>query len=166
MTVAEIPYGNIITGVATVVAVVIANKLSYGRTNKEKVWDLRRQAYGFITSELRAVERICDIADEYISEVGAMNYFDGPDRKHTAQIHDHMNSIRNRFSDDYLTLSDGFIALYEELTKEMTGDPNNNLPPDDHDIFCAAIRKYRPLLTSLARSETTTRNRWWSSVFR
>ncbi|MFH1345223.1 MAG: hypothetical protein ABIL01_29065 [Pseudomonadota bacterium] len=146
-------------------AVVIANWLSYGRTNKEKVWDLRRQAYGLIISELRAVEQICDVVDEYISEVGAMHYFDGPDRKHLAQIHDHMSSIRKRFADDYLILSDGFVTLYEELIKEMTGDPNNN-PPDDHDIFSAAIRKYRPLLTSLARSETATRNRWWSSLFR
>jgi hypothetical protein len=161
MTPAEIPYGNIITGIATVVAVVIANRLSYGRTNREKLWDLRRQSYGFILSELGSIEQICDIADEYISEGGEQRYFEGQDQLHNEKIHMHMNAMRKRFADDYLILSDTFIALYEKLSKEMSSDPYNSTPSDDHDIFSAAIRKYRPLLTTLARSEMMIHNRWW-----
>jgi hypothetical protein len=158
----EIPYLNILTPITTVLAVVIASRLSYGRAYKERVWDLRRQAYGLILSELAAIEQICDIADEEISETSVMSYFDGHHRRNEEQIREHMSAIRRRFADDYLILSDRFIALYEGLTKEMMSDPYNSLPPDQHDTFCEAIRKYRPLLTSLARSETTIRNKWRS----
>lgn len=162
----EFPYLNILTPITTVLAVVIASRLSYGRAYKEKVWDLRRQAYGLILSELAAIEQICDMADEQISETSVMSYFDGRNRKNDEQIHEHMIAIRKRFADDYLILSDGFIAFYEGLTKEMMSDPYNSLPPEQHDTFCEAIRKYRPLLTSLARSETTIRNKWRSLFFR
>ena len=161
----EIPFGNIITGVATVVAVVIANRLSYGRTNKEKVWDLRRQAYGLILSELGAIEQICDTADEYISE-DEDRYFDGLDQKHNKEIAEHMGAIRKRVADDYLILSDAFIALYDELLKEMSGDPYNDISSEAHDTFCAAIRKHRPLLGALARSEMAIQKKCWSSFRR
>ena len=59
----------IITASATVFAVVIANRLSYVRTYKEKLWDLKRPAYGLILSELAAIEQICNSADEYIRKM-------------------------------------------------------------------------------------------------
>jgi hypothetical protein len=73
-----------------------------------------------------------------------------------------MALVRNRVSDDYLILSDAFIKMYDELTDKMSSDPYNSVPPEDHENFATAIRKYRPRLMALARREMTIRNRWWS----
>ena len=42
----ELPVGNIVTAVATVISVVIANRLSSRQSGKARLWDFRRQAYG------------------------------------------------------------------------------------------------------------------------
>jgi hypothetical protein len=59
----DIPIGNIITGIITVLAVVLANKLSSSQSGRAKLWDLRRQTYGVILSELGSVERLCAVID-------------------------------------------------------------------------------------------------------
>jgi hypothetical protein len=159
----EFPWGNLIGGIVGIVAVVIGSRLTYARSSKEKIWDLRRAAYSVILSELAAIERICDDADEYIDQRGFVEYFE-----HKAFVNNreemakHMAFVRDRVSDDYLILSDAFIKIYDELTHEMQSDPYNSLPPDEHEAFAAAIRKHRPRLKALARSEMTAHNRWWS----
>ena len=55
----DFPTGNVITAIATVIAVVVANRLSSKQSVDTKLWDLRRQAYGVILAELASVERIC-----------------------------------------------------------------------------------------------------------
>lgn len=155
----------LITAAAAVLAVIIGNRLSYARTYKEKIWDLRRQTYGIILSGLAAVEQICEAADQYIDERGYEEYWNNKARvRHDNEISNHMGAIRSRYSDDYLILSDAFIALYDEMSKEMTGDPYNDSPPDQHETFSSAIKKYRPLLSALARSEMTVPEKW--SFFR
>jgi hypothetical protein len=52
----------------TVAGVILGSRLSYRQSFKEKIWDLRRVAYGVILSELAAIEHICASADEYINE--------------------------------------------------------------------------------------------------
>ena len=58
----------LITAGAAVLAVIVGNKLSYTRSYNEKIWDLKRPAYGLILSELGEIEGICDSADEYIDQ--------------------------------------------------------------------------------------------------
>jgi hypothetical protein len=72
----EFPWGNLVGGIIGVVAVVIGSRLTYARSSKEKIWDLRRAAYSVILSELAAIERICDDADEYIAERNFTEYFE------------------------------------------------------------------------------------------
>jgi hypothetical protein len=149
----------IITAGAAVLAVVIGNRLSYARTYKEKLWDLKRPAYGSILSELAAIEQICDSADRYI-EQDSDRYFETIAQKHTAKLFRHFEVINKRIADDYLIMSENFIALYDELSKKMSADSEDIDPPEDHEIFAAAIRKYRALLINLARSEMTIRKKW------
>lgn len=152
----------IITAGAAVLAVVIGNRLSYSRSYREKLWDLRRPAYGLVLSELAAIELICDNADEYISQ-DSDRYFMGEERleqKDNEKIGTHFNVITKRMADDYLIFSESFIALYDEMSKAMSGDPYDFDPPQDHERFANAIRKYRPLLISLARTEMAPRKKW------
>ncbi len=46
----------LITAGAAVLAVIVGNKLSYTRSYNEKIWALKRPAYGLILSELGEIE--------------------------------------------------------------------------------------------------------------
>jgi hypothetical protein len=121
----DLPLVNLLTLVVAVISVIgsvtsavvvtgLTNRLSCRRTQKEKLWDLRRQAYGEILSELHAVERILGSMDEGISELGEMNYFEGRySNEDNTRVNEHMGKIGRRFSEDYLILSEKFIALFE-----------------------------------------------------
>lgn len=158
----EIPIGNLITGIATVAAVVIANRLTFHRSNKEKLWDLRRQACGAILAELAAVERICDSADAYIAERDYISYWETDARKnHEEETHRRMAIVNSRFADDYLIFSDEFLMLYEQFQSAMRVDEYNSSPDEEYAAFAQAVRGFRPRLVELARREVNTRSTWW-----
>jgi len=160
----EIPIGSLVTAAATVVCVVIANMLTFKRSSREKIWDLRRQAYGAILSALATVERICDSADEYIQE-DEERYFHGDDyRRHNSQIAEQMSIARRRFADDYLVFSDEFVALFEKFTRALSDGDLFATPPEEHDHFVEVLRECRLLLLSKARSEINVDGRWTNSV--
>jgi hypothetical protein len=158
----EIPIGTVITSIVSIIAIVITSRLAYGRSNKEKLWDERRRAYGVILSALAAAERICDEADDYIEHQNG--YFESKtSRAHGAKIAEHMKTADNRFSDDYLILSDAFITLYGELNdKRRAVSYQDELPPDEHERFAETLRTYRTRLMAQARSEMNAQNRWGS----
>lgn len=151
----------IVTVVGTIIGVVIANRLTFSQSYKQKLWELRRHAYGVVLSELGMIERICDDAAGYI-EQDAERYFESVSHKDDAKIATHLEAIETRMADDQLILSDAFIALYGELTKQMSSDDSGE---DDefevHQKFVTAIKKYRPLLLTLARVEMTIPKNWW-----
>lgn len=150
----EFPWGSLIGGLIAIVALVIGNRLTYARSSKEKIWDLRRVAYGQIISELGAIERVFNDANEYISERDYNEYWESKARvEHDAEIAKHMATITDRFSDDYLILSDKFIKAFTTFISETTKNNPNLLAPEEHEIFSEAVHKYRPLLTALAREE-------------
>jgi len=143
----------LITAGAAVLAVIIGNRLSYTRFYNEKIWDLKRPAYGLILSELGEIESICDNADEYIGQDSG-RYFETVEQKDNTEIAKHFQAINKRIADDYLILSVEFHALYDEFRKAMGTDPYDFIDPlRDHEIFATAVRKYRPLLIKLCRFE-------------
>jgi hypothetical protein len=140
--------------------VLLGSWLTAKRSSREKLIDLRRESYGRILSDLWEVERLCDIANEYISETGGENYFSSEsDRKSDEKIYTYVQSIRKRFTDDYLIISDEFRSLYEAMNDETASSSDDHLDPEDqHDHFDSVVRKHRQLLLTQARKETMTRN--------
>jgi hypothetical protein len=119
--------GNIITGIMTLVGVFIGSRLSYGRSIKEKLWDVRREAYGGMLSELAEVDRITKGADVWMATMGAGEYLNSDssqqDRK---KIRNHMSVVWRKYSDDHLVMSDEFIRIFESfISKFDEGDPND-----------------------------------------
>jgi hypothetical protein len=154
----------LITAGAAVLAVIIGNRLNYTRSYNEKIWDLKRPAYGLILSELGEVESICDNADEYIGQ-DSNRYFQTIEQKDNAEISKHFQAISKRIADDYLILSVEFHALYDEFSKALATDPYDHIDASEaHEAFAAAVRKYRPLLIKLCRFEIAVGER--SSIFR
>lgn len=148
----EIPAGNIITAIATVISVVVANRISSSQTGRAKLWDLRRHAYSVIVSELASVERICDVGD-YCLQENAYEYFQSDIRNtHNERMNLHMKTARQKFSDEYLILSKEFIDLFQEFTTDLEAG-RDEVFPADHESFTAAIRKHRPLLLAQGRDE-------------
>lgn len=157
----EISLGNVVTGLITggfaVAAVIISNQLTFRRGYREKLWDLRRTAYGEILSALSQVENVFDIAALYIEE-NAQRYFEGEGghyERHQQRVSESMSIARKRFSNDYLVLSQNFIVLFEQMEKRLSAiseDPD--LTPDlSHSEFGEAIRKHRAPLLDVARNE-------------
>jgi hypothetical protein len=158
----ELPLGNIVTAVATVLAVMVANHLSYRKSNRERLWDLRRAAYGLMLSELAAVERICDGIDEAVAERSFEAYWETKGRtRDDAEITERMGKVHQRYSDDYLIISDEFIKVFDKFLGNGRADPYVSSPPEEHEAFSAAIRKYRPRLMGIARNEMKTEGKWW-----
>jgi hypothetical protein len=166
---------NIVTVSAAIVGalgaiggVIVANRLTYARSNRERLWDLRRQAYGVILSELAAVEHICDSVDEYVNERSYEEYFNTKSRDRLeAEKAKRMDVVRTRYSNDYLILSEEFIKAYDKFTADASSDPYNDTPPEEHEKFSKGLRENRPRLMALARNEITAKKdlRWpltWS----
>jgi hypothetical protein len=147
--------GSIITGIVTVVGVILANRLSYGRSTKEKFWDVRRQAYSAILSELAEVDRITKGADEWMATMGPEEYFNGSIDEDKEKIGEHMSVVWRKYSDDHLIMSDEFVRIFESfISKFDEGDPNdatNTLHLHRRKI----ITKHRALLLAQARKELT-----------
>jgi hypothetical protein len=155
---------GLITSFVTIIGVVLANQLTYGRTNRQKLWELRRQTYGLMLSELARVERLLDSADMSIQE-DATRYFEGESYSDdNRKISSHMATAWQRFTADYLVLSDGFIDLYEKFGEAITGDPYNYLPPEEHERFATILRQWRPRLMKQARSEMPLSRAWRLSL--
>ena len=67
-----------------------------------------------------------------------------------------MAVVHQRFSDDYLILSNDFLVLFETLLSDLSsGPPDEGLfdPADAHKRFSAAVSKHRPLLLAQGRKE-------------
>jgi hypothetical protein len=161
----DIPFGNIITAIATVLAVVIANRLSLRKTNQERLWDLRRVAYGTILSDLGKVEQICSNIDDTLGYLqgGWLEYWDTESRvKNENAIHDHMKHLRTTISEDYLILSELFIKTFEEFTQQTSADDDgDSSPPEEQDTFSAAVKAYRPKLMKIAKDELQIKTGVW-----
>ena len=148
----DISVGSIITSAATIVGVVISNRLSARQTNSAKMWDLRREAYGVILSSLGSVSRVLEIAQDYIDE-NSYRYFESDIlEKHDERISGLMSKASDRFTNDYLVLSSDFISSYEAMQSDL-GQAQYAGFPDDHSMFAEAIWKHRPLLLAQARKE-------------
>src|SRR4051794_9359236 len=118
-TIAGIPTGVVVTTITSLISGMLAAFLTHlltaRRSTREKLWDLRRVAYGTILAELHAVERVLDTALEYISE-DEDSYFHGPAfPKYNEIISTHMSYAKQAYTNNYLILSAAFITLYEEF---------------------------------------------------
>jgi hypothetical protein len=147
---------NVITGLFTLLGTLIGSWLTSGRARHQKLWDVRREAYSVITSELGAITRVLDIADAIIAECDLQSYFATAARdRHEAAIHKHCEAARQRFADDYLMLSDTFIARFEKLVVEMDADDPNEGWDETHERKARQLRAAKTELTALARQELT-----------
>ena len=144
---------NVLTAAATIFAVWVGNHLTYRRTTKERFWDLRRQAYGVILTELAAVDRISDSANKYIDS-GVDNYWESDYfPRDVDEIGKHMRVACDRFSDDYLIFSDDFVSIFEGLLTELDDHDPNVAGYNEHLRYRRVVTKHRPLLLRQARNE-------------
>ncbi len=134
--------------------VILANWLTSKRSYEERLWNLRRVAYGTIIAELGKIETNFNSSDVYISETDFHTFFEQYHSTHVEKTAMHWRRLAEVFASDYLILSDRFIELYQELDKQTADDPYGTVDPEEeYDIASDAIRKYRPLLIDRARQE-------------
>ncbi len=144
---------SLISAASGLGGVFLGGWLTFRNAGKEKLIDLRRATYGEILFELSELEKVFDIAADYISQGGWDTYI-GSDvsKKHSDQISEHLAKIEKRLSGDYLVISDQFRSLYEVfVTERRTSDDIAYYEEDD--TFELALKKHRPLLLAQARKE-------------
>jgi hypothetical protein len=150
--------GQMVAALAALGGIILGSYLSSRQSSTQALWNLRREAYGAILSKLGAVERVCDSAAEYIDE-DEMRYFHCEAyASHNEKISDLMKSVRDRFSDDHLILTEEFIKTFEAFMSAIEPDPNA-IPPEEHEQFVEAVKKYRPRLLTIARREVSSGER-------
>lgn len=115
-----------LTGIA---GVLVGHWLSSGHSRKEKINDLRRVAYGGILSELSAAQYSYDAAASNIAENSHGYHASDLWDQQSDRIFAHMTKARQRFTDDYLVLSDAFISRWEVMMNAK--ETVSNRDPDD-----------------------------------
>jgi hypothetical protein len=144
---------GLITGIVTVFGVWLTNRMTFGRSIKEKFWDERREAYAPILSRLADVDRITKGADEWMNTMGPGEYYNRGIEEDKGKIREHMTVVWKRYSDGHLIMSDEFISLFESFISEHDkGDPNDATNAL-HLHRRKVITKYRALLLAQARRE-------------
>lgn len=138
----------------TLAGILLGSWLTSGRTQKEKLWDLRRAAYGVILSQIGLINRIYSLGNEIISHTDEHSYFESSARReHEERIAKHWSTARSRFEDDYLVLSDEFIAAFEKIISDREHDNPNEGWDEERERFENSIREAIPLLMAQARHE-------------
>jgi hypothetical protein len=138
-----------------VLAAVVASLMTARSSGKEKMWEVRRQAYGAILSELLAAERLYRVADKFIAQ-DEMRYFSSDDyHSHRGAIAQYMDGARQRYSDDYLILSDGFAREFDQLLADYEAWEPNEDPPEEFERLAHGLRRRRATLLRIGRGEVT-----------
>lgn len=147
---------QIITALTAIISVLIGNYasswLAYRRTTREKLWDTRREAYGYILSRLSSVKSTCATMDEYMREDTARFWVGDTHVKYDEMISEKMREVWQRLSDDYLILSDEFVDCLENGFKTRDGDERRD-PYLGHEAFAKNLRNVYPRLLAIAKGE-------------
>jgi hypothetical protein len=147
-------FTGIVTGIVTVIGVWLTSQLGYRRSTKEKFWDVRREAYGAILSELAEIDRITKGADVWMATMGTGEYYaDGRIDQDKVKIGEHMKVVWKRYSDDHLIMSNEFVSLFENFISEFDNVDPNDATHSTHLRGRKIVTRYRALLLAQARSE-------------
>jgi hypothetical protein len=146
---------SIITGTMTLVGVFIGSRLSYGRSIKEKFWDVRREAYTGILSELAEVDRITKGADVWMATMPGEYLNSDWIQKDSEKIENRMGVVWRKYSDDHLVMSDEFVRIFERFISKFDEgyDPNVAFDRTRHLHQRKIITEHRALLLAQARKE-------------
>ncbi len=146
-------FGSMIAPISGIAGVVVGHMLNRGHSQKEKVKDLRRSAYGVILSELSAAQPFYAAVANGIAE--DVHSYHSSDRwpRHANRIGEHMSSARQCFEREYLVLSDVFIARYEKMLHDIAAAEDETHPfgnvEEDGEIARSALID----LMKIARAE-------------
>jgi hypothetical protein len=141
-------------GAATITTIVI-NRNERHKFARERIWDLRREAYTKILSALGPARQI--------GEHVALNYDDDPHgydagkpvRKAMAEFAQHYRAARDYYHGYRLVLSAEFAVAYEKLLSDMLAinDNPNLLPPEQASDVAKCVTAATTKLIEIAQSE-------------
>lgn len=145
--------GGLIAIISGTTVAVVTNSLMARRAYEEKIWELKRTAYGSIFAGLTAVELVLDHIEDSLENSNYETYYrTDAYKKHSKQIADIMIEVKSTYTCNYLILSPQFIEVFDAFLKDIADDPCA-LPPDNDETFASAVRAVRPKLLEQARKE-------------
>ncbi|SFI43536.1 hypothetical protein SAMN05216304_102740 [Bosea sp. OK403] len=141
------PWGNLITAISTLFAVILTATITSRRGFRAKLWDLKREAYGEILHNLR--EGIA-----HLQEVAASQRAGNNDAAIAAnrRVEEAANAARICVVRGSVFLPEHFLAAYDEYTAELLKAATSE-NEDRVQAEIAVIQSHRIKLQQLARSE-------------
>jgi hypothetical protein len=120
---------TIITQIVTVALLFANNKMTYKRSRREKLWDLKRELYSKVISKVSAIQ------SDYAMTTQFYHLNPGGDeedafRKTAAQMEytsfPTIIQVQNVFRDNYLIFSRAFLRAFEPINDITLYDPSRN----------------------------------------
>lgn len=152
--------GSIIPAAIT----LVTNRSERSKFQREKLWDVQREAYTSIVGSLVKARRIAEhIAVGYKND--AHGFDASPEsRRALGQYQLHMQSAQDAFTTNQLVLSPEFIDMFEQMLRSLRDIAENpsSIAPDQAAETDTRMAIYTGLLARAAYSEivpTSTRRR-------
>jgi hypothetical protein len=156
MMVMDSSYATLIAVVGTVCSVVVGailtNRLTFRRSSREKLWDLRRETYSYIVVRLSRAKKQCADINEYLAD-DPQRFWNLDKNTTMDRFYEGIREAFERYSDDNLICSPEFILIFEQFDAATNPDPYNDGPDDTYDLYSTALKKFVPKLVAQAGKE-------------
>jgi len=150
--------GAVLGAAASTITTVIIHRNERHKYARERVWDLRRDAYTTIVAALVKANRLADHMDrEYSDDPHGYNASKEM-RVATGQYIEAMHQARDAFYANRLMLSDQFAARYDAMIGQLSfeaGNPNL-VPPEQAEETARIITNGTDDLLSIALKEVVS----------
>lgn len=144
-----VPWASIVTATSTLCAIWLTANVATRRSVREKVWDLKREAFGIVIDGLRETE--------FYAGQALKSLIAGEVARHDELMikwRDHADTVRRRIARDRIILPDDFLQLYDEYACEMREIEASLHTKTERLVAAMALwRKYRPSLLRLAKAD-------------
>lgn len=148
----DFPWGSLITGLCTLFGVGLAFGLNNKRARVDRLWELRRAAYGTIISLMRRVElALVAKLSAPSSDIVPSRLLYEPD-KTVPPIEERIASLMAAHAEVALVLSPAFAKACDH-TISLLDRFNPAAPPEYRQQLCSIVEQARVRLTDVARQE-------------
>lgn len=140
------------TALATAREIAEVEQAKYVR---DRLWDVRREAYAAMIARVSAMRRIAVLIDEHFRdpEGSAEEYFSSEHfRRKSDELWNTWRKFVVEFDEARIILSDDFVARFDKLTNEIFGE-EADIPPSQYHDTRVALEGAAEALLAIARAE-------------
>ena len=148
--------GAVLNKKSTVSTALLLAKIEKEKYFERKIWDTRKESYSLILKKLMETSKYASWVDE-----GYNSGENHPEDYHGSEIcENHQRSISRawgecklEFDENYLVLSESFVAAFQELTSSLSEMNADDMPPNIAAKRADSFQNAYSVLSRLASNE-------------